>query len=228
MPQLRVCSSVMGTRPAPLATDSAVWCGDVAFRRRHDGGYTLAASAGSRFDIVPDALQYFSLFAPARRLNRGEVRLRFGAAFFRALATPKRWKPDAVTPFERTRVLDPAPDRALLARALRDARALLPQFAQLEMAESWAGMIDVMPDSLPVVSAIDGLDGFYLATGFSGHGFGMGPATGLLMAELITKGAARVDLAPFRFSRFLDGTPMEPFKPRSVIPGTWGRAHRTA
>ena len=60
-----------------------------------------------------------------------------------------------------------------------------------------------------VWSGVDDLEGYYIASGFSGHGFGMGAATGLLMSELVMDGGARVDLAPFRLSRFSDGSKLK-------------------
>ena len=55
--------------------------------------------------------------------------------------------------------------------------------------------------------------GLFIASGFSGHGFGIGPGAGRLTAELVTGAPPCVDPAPFRFSRFHDGTPMRPFTP---------------
>ena len=55
-----------------------------------------------------------------------------------------------------------------------------------------------------------GLEGLYLATGFSGHGFGLGPGAGKLMAELVTGERPSVDPSPFRHGRYFDGTPMRP------------------
>jgi len=52
---------------------------------------------------------------------------------------------------------------------------------------------------------VDGIPGFFLASGFSGHGFGIGPAAGELMADMILGRAPRVDVGPFRFSRFAAG-----------------------
>ena len=57
---------------------------------------------------------------------------------------------------------------------------------QAEIAQRWAGYIDVTPDAVPVISAIDYIPGFHIATGFSGHGFGIGPAAGRLMADIVT------------------------------------------
>ena len=74
-------------------------------------------------------------------------------------------------------------------------------------------MIETTPDELPVFCEAEAPKGYFLATGLSGHGFGMGPAAGLLLAELITKGKARVDLRPFRLERFFDGSDIRPYSP---------------
>ena len=80
--------------------------------------------------------------------------------------------------------------------------AAFPAFARMREAQRWGGLIDVTPDAVPVISPVDALPGFFLATGFSGHGFGIGPAAGRLMADLVTGDPAAVDPAPFRFDRF--------------------------
>ncbi len=69
-------------------------------------------------------------------------------------------------------------------------------------------MIDVTPDAVPVISEVDGIPGLVIATGFSGHGFGIGPAAGRLAAEIATGRPTIVDPTPFRYSRFTDGTPI--------------------
>ncbi|HLV98284.1 MAG TPA: FAD-dependent oxidoreductase [Ktedonobacterales bacterium] len=75
-----------------------------------------------------------------------------------------------------------------------------------------AGLYDMTPDAHPILDRAPGLDGLYLMLGFSGAGFKKGPAVGQCMAELITDGrASTVDLAPFRFSRFLDDTWKQPW-----------------
>ena len=71
-------------------------------------------------------------------------------------------------------------------------------------------MIDVMPDAIPVISAVDKLPGFFIATGFSGHGFGIGPGAGRLMADMVAGAPPVVDPAPFRLSRFTDGSNPRP------------------
>ena len=59
--------------------------------------------------------------------------------------------------------------------ALAKLAKAFPVFAKAEIAQRWAGMIDVTPDAIPVIDAIDAIPGFHVATGFSGHGFASAP-----------------------------------------------------
>ena len=59
-----------------------------------------------------------------------------------------------------------------------------------------------------MISPVDRLPGFFIASGFSGHGFGIGPGAGQLAAELATDQKPSVDATPFRASRFSDGSPI--------------------
>jgi glycine/D-amino acid oxidase-like deaminating enzyme len=79
-----------------------------------------------------------------------------------------------------------------------------PAVGEVRIARVWAGIIDTLPDLVPVLGATD-VPGFLLATGFSGHGFAMGPVVGRLMAELICDGRPSLDLSALRFSRFREG-----------------------
>ena len=205
LPQLKIKASVQRTGPAPLITQSAVGATRAAFRRRQDGGYTIARSGAVTFDVTPAAFRHFRAFLPALRQRWGDIRLRVGRPFVDELTTSVRWHADQPTPFERTRVLDPAPDHAVLDRVMRDAADLFPQLQGVRPVERWAGMIDVTPDEIPVLGPVDVLEGLFLATGFSGHGFGIGPAAGYLMAQLAQGQQPLVDLHPFRLRRFQEG-----------------------
>jgi len=70
----------------------------------------------------------------------------------------------------------------------------------------WAGPITLTPDFNPILGQIDEVEGFYVACGFSGHGFKLSPMVGRCMAELITGGrATSIDITPMRPSRYKDG-----------------------
>jgi glycine/D-amino acid oxidase-like deaminating enzyme len=215
LPQLKVLGSVLRTSPLDGPSDGAVGASDVAFRKRLDGGYTVARRNANVADIVPDSLRLLRDFAPGLRTSWHEVRLRLGRQFIRDWRVPRRWALDAPTPFERVRVLDPAPTTALLDEAWRTLTAAFPVFARARIVQRWAGLIDVTPDAVPVISAVAALPGFYLATGFSGHGFGIGPGAGRLMADLVTGDTPLVDPAPFAYGRFAGTRP----PPRAEIPG---------
>jgi glycine/D-amino acid oxidase-like deaminating enzyme len=205
LPQLKVKASVQRTAMAPLITEGAVGARRAAFGRRQDGGYTIARSGAVIFDITPAALRHFRAFLPALKEKWGEIKLRAGRAFVDELTISSSWKADKPTPFERTRILDPAPDEGLLDQVMKDAADLFPQLQDARPIERWAGMIDVTPDEIPVLGPIEALPGLFVATGFSGHGFGIGPAAGYLMAQLAVGERPLVDLQPFRFSRFAEG-----------------------
>ncbi len=210
VPQLRVQGTVARTAPAPRVLDGQAWSPQVAIRRRADGGYTVAHGGSTLHAVTPATFRFASKFLPAFRQGHGSLRLSFGRAFFEALATPRRWPLDAPSPFERVRMLDPPPEPRVLDQVREALRRWHPPLADAPFVETWGGMIEASPDILPVISAVDGLEGFHVATGFSGHGFGIGPGAGKLLADAVAGDARPETLKPFRLGRFFDGTPIRP------------------
>lgn len=208
LPLLKVRASVQRTTPAPLITESAVGHSTASIRRRADGGYTIARTGASRFDITPAAIRHFRAFWPAIKDQIGQLKIRFGRPFFQELTTSVHWQANDLTPFEKVRILDPEPDHSLLDEVMAGAQDLHPQLRHARPAARWAGMIDVMPDEIPVLGPIDGLDGLLIATGFSGHGFGFGPAAGHAIAALAQGQTPLFDLHDFRSGRFSE--PVQP------------------
>ncbi len=84
----------------------------------------------------------------------------------------------------------------------------LPRFPFLEQAEldrkaCWAGLYEITPDHIPILGRMPGVENFYNACGFSGHGVQHAPATGLILAEEILDGASHsFDISDFRYERF--------------------------
>jgi glycine/D-amino acid oxidase-like deaminating enzyme len=210
LPQLSVRASVLRTEPAAHVADNPVSAPSFGVRRRLDGGYTVGLRGHATFELVPDAFRHIRAFWRGYVQERENIKVKLSAAFFEALARPRHWPLDAISPFERMRVLDPAPDQAVLDLALANLKAAYPVLRDVKVAERWAGMIDITPDAIPVISPVEALPGFYLATGFSGHGFGIAPAAARLAADLITGDTPLVDPAPFRYSRMIDGTRLIP------------------
>ena len=205
-PQLKVINSVMRSVPFDAGFDTSTSGSGFAVRKRLDGGYTIAQQHLSVVDIVPDSFKLLATFWPALRHDPWTLRFRVGKTFVKEASFAKRWRLDQETPFERVRVLDPEPIDWVLDDAMRKLEKVFPAFKGLPIAERWAGAIDVTPDAVPVISEVDGHPGFFIASGFSGHGFGLGPGAGRLMADLVTGEAPLVDPSPFRYKRLIDGT----------------------
>jgi glycine/D-amino acid oxidase-like deaminating enzyme len=210
LPQLTVVNSVMRTAPIDTGLNRSCSGGGFTFRKRLDGGYTVTHQHLSVSDIVPDSFRLFGAFLPALRLDWQGLRLRLGKRFVDEVRLRRRWALDERSPFEEVRILDPAPVNDILDEAARRLKEYYPAFAPMRIAERWAGCIDAVPDAVPVISGVERLPGFYLCTGFSGHGFGLGPGAGKLMAEIVTGERPCVDPAPFRYARFFDGTNPRP------------------
>jgi glycine/D-amino acid oxidase-like deaminating enzyme len=209
LPQLKVMNSVLRTKPLEDGPQQAIWSNGFAVRKRQDGGYTIASGHENVFDIVPKSFRYALDFLPALRKEWRSLNFRIGGRFIDEARIPNRWQMDEASPFEYCRVLDPKPSKKLSDIALANLKRAFPVFEKAEIAQRWAGYIDVTPDAVPVISAIDNMRGFHIATGFSGHGFGIGPAAGRLMADIVLGRTPLVDPKSFRFSRFSDGSKIE-------------------
>jgi sarcosine oxidase subunit beta len=85
----------------------------------------------------------------------------------------------------------------------RTATGRLPALADAGIAHAWAGLYEMTPDAMPIIGPASELEGFFMITGFSGHGFQHSPAAGRILAELIVNGeASDTDTTPFSFGRF--------------------------
>lgn len=202
LPTLPLICSVLRSAPFDGPTEIAVGAPDFSFRKRLDGGFTITQRGRLDAPLTPDHLRIGMRYLPQLRAQRDAIKIGFGRAFWRDLATPRRWSNSQPSPFERERITDPLPNHDLNAEALRNLRAAWPVFEAARIAQSWAGTIDVTPDSDPVIAPVAQIPGLTLASGFSGHGFGTGPAAGHLAADLISGHAPIVDPTPYRLDRF--------------------------
>jgi len=114
---------------------------------------------------------------------------------------------------------DSVPDNAGaedLAPQVQRASHRVPALADAGIARGVTGVYDMTPDARPLLGALPGLDGLVIAAGFSGMGFKIAPAVGESLAGLIAgTPPGSVDLAPFRPSRFDEGSPIQPPHPYS-------------
>lgn len=91
---------------------------------------------------------------------------------------------------------------------------LLPPLKNIRVVRQWAGLYNMTPDATPILGPVEEVPGFYLAVGFSGHGFMLAPAVGVLVAESILGQESELPLAPMSLDRFAQG---KLFKEPSVV-----------
>jgi glycine/D-amino acid oxidase-like deaminating enzyme len=210
VPQLKVRGTVARTAPGDNVLAGNLFDESLGIRRREDGGYTVAHGAILQHPITPSTFRWSFKYIPALLQELKVLRPTFGKEFFEELSMPRRWSLDDITPFEKTRVLDPEPSQRVLKGIRRNIDRMFPQLADTPIVESWAGMVETSPDVVPMIDAIDTIPGFHIATGFSGHGFGLGPGAGTAIAGMLTGEESGIDIKPLRLSRFFDGSPIKP------------------
>lgn len=199
---LPLVAAVLRTEPFEGPADCAVGASNFSFRKRHDGGYTITQRGALFAPLTLDHLLIGMDYLPVLMAEWKNLRVSFGKEFFADLGLPRRWKADGTSPFEKVRTMSPAVNHALNEEAMRNLVEAWPVFAKAKIAQEWGGMIDVTPDSLPVIGGVKHFPNLTLATGFSGHGFGTGPAAGHLVADMLMGNTPLLDPTPYRLERF--------------------------
>lgn len=206
MPLAGIRSTSFFTAPAPEVTQGGVSTPGLTIRRRLDGGYTIGISGQGMLELTPQGLLHARPFWPTFRKRHRQLTIGIGKSFFEGPEALLRWSNDSVSPFERMRTYDPPAQEKLIAFALKRIPEIYPQLAGVKIMHKYGGLIDFTPDWVAVISGIDKLPGLYVSGGFSGHGFGLGPAAGRLAADLIAGDAPIVDPTPYRYGRLVDGS----------------------
>jgi glycine/D-amino acid oxidase-like deaminating enzyme len=204
--QASVKSTAFYTKPAEAVTEGGIFMQDVTLRRRLDGGYTIGLSGQGQLQVTPLGLLQAKAFWRTFQIRRKGLTYSIGKSFLDGPESLTKWRADSVSPFERIRILDPAPDQHLLAKGVNKVQEIYPALKGITVAQSWGGIVDSTPDAIPVISPVQSRPGLFIASGFSGHGFGIGPGAGQLAADLIRGDTPSVDPKPFRYERMIDGT----------------------
>ena len=210
LPQLKVRGTVVRTAPAAKMLDGNVFDERLGIRRRQDGGYTVAHGTILDHSITPSTIRYAFKFLPALRQEHKGLHLSLGREFIDEWRTPKQWPLDAASPFEQTRVLNPEPNPRAVKGIRENLDIVFPGLRDTDIVETWAGMVETSPDVVPIIEETDSIPGLHIATGFSGHGFGIGPGAGKAIAGMLTGNDSGIDLGEFRLGRFFDGSPIRP------------------
>jgi len=201
-PQATIRQTALSIAPRDHEMPAALHTPDVSMTRRSDGSYTVAISGRGRVDLTPQLLSFAPQFLPMfqrrwRNLAPGGFEgLRAGHESW------KRWRLDEPTPMERMRILDPSADPAAVKLTYKRAVDLIPLLKGSTVTAAWAGYVDSTPDGVPGIGEMASLPGLVLAAGFSGHGFGIGPGAGHLIADIVSGVTPIVDPKPYHPDRF--------------------------
>ncbi len=211
LPQVSIHSTVFLTQPAPEVVKGGICTPDITLNRRGHGGYLVAANNRGRIELTPAGLWNARAFWPTLLARWGSVSFGVGRSFLRGPdAWRGKWSFDRPTLFEAEdmRTLDPAPTAGVEEAALAELARSWPSLKGTQAMATWAAWIDSTPDAVPVIGPIDAIPGLFVSTGFSGHGFGIGPGAGRLAADLILGTTPIVAPEEFRLNRLVDGSPI--------------------
>jgi glycine/D-amino acid oxidase-like deaminating enzyme len=208
IPQLSVRASVAQTTPLP-----ELWQGNTAdekigFRRRLDGGYSLALPDFIELFLGNNTLKNARTWLPVGKKYWNDLKFRMPVPsdYPDSSTAHQNWQADQQSPFEKMRVLNPTPPQKAIEMMQQRFGERFPIMKEVPILNSWAGMIDAMPDLVPIVDYVPQIKGLILATGMSGHGFGIAPAFGKIITELLQEKPPSYNINRFRFNRFNDGS----------------------
>ncbi|MCH7874556.1 MAG: FAD-binding oxidoreductase [Gemmatimonadetes bacterium] len=177
-------------------------------------GARVAAMAGIEAPIHSCRAQVAVFRRPDEYAADHPVVLDFpNAAYYRA-ETGNLTIAGLIDPAEAKAVVDPDDyDETIDADFIElvGARFLsrFPMMASTESRGGFAGLYAITPDWHPIIDEVPEGSGHYLCTGFSGHGFKLGPAVGRMVADMVTEAAScEFDPRPFRLSRYAENDPV--------------------
>ncbi|MDZ7728687.1 MAG: FAD-binding oxidoreductase [Dehalococcoidia bacterium] len=207
LPQRPIRNTVVATTPTQPVTRLVVWADGVSLRQDDTNRWILSGGGRSDHDLGVDTARFFRSFAgglwDARR--RGDAAINFTRDTFYDGATILPRTPGYRHPWKVVRNREPEPNLRNAWETFQNFRHTLPDIGPIGIERTWSGYIDYTPDAVPVLDAPGDPDGLVIASGFSGHGFAMGPMGGRLAAELAQGRTPSLDLHPFRLARFAEG-----------------------
>jgi len=202
LPQIRVIGSVLSTTPLDAGITAAVNTRDFTIRKRADGGYTISRFGASEHELTLDSMKQMRYFLPAWWRSDFPIKLRLNKQLWCDAKIPRKFALTKPSPFEQHRQLQATVNEKFMQQTYQILTQTFPQFAQADIHKTWAGFMDVTPDSLPIIAPIKSLQGFYIATGFSGHGFGIAPAVGELLSQIMRQATNFTEGKSFSLERF--------------------------
>jgi glycine/D-amino acid oxidase-like deaminating enzyme len=197
LPVLVLRSTLMRTQSLPPIGSACVMTPHGALRQSSDGSLVVAAGVRADLDLTLEAVRFLPWFFGSREQARGRLAVH-PTFLIRELSAALGRRRGAVHAGPWPAVAAPNREKASTTAAAMSGLLAAP----LRPVQLWAGYVDVTPDALPMIGPVPEVSGLHVASGFSGHGFGVGPGAGKLAAQLILGQAPIVDPRPFSPERF--------------------------
>ena len=210
LPYRVVRATVTETTPTDPISPVGFWSPDLSFRQRPNGSFYVASAARADYDVDLESFRDIRIFWPNFLKNRQHFKINVGKELVQDILRSMPWSPTKKHPFAHTVGVEPEPNQDKVATTMQRFRQLFPSLESVGVKRVWAGRIDATADAVPVMGEVNNPKGFIFATGFSGHGFAMGPIVGRVTSELILEGKPSIDLYPLRHSRFKEGDMDQP------------------
>lgn len=96
-------------------------------------------------------------------------------------------------------------DYEAMAITAENSLRRVPVMERAQIIRGWAGLYEISPDHHAILGEVPSLPGFFLANGFSGHGFQHSPAVGKVLAELLLQESPSIDISALSLERFVKG-----------------------
>ena len=210
LPQQTTRGTVIRTTPVPDISAAGTLAAGLAFRQRADGSMNIADEFMTDIDLTLGRFKYARDFMPGLFDNWATFKFHFNKRFFDDLVDRMPGSEASKQPMIGRRTNQAKPYDVRIKNAMGNLQKVLPQIKKVGIADTWAGDIDVTPDAVPVIDQFDNPKHFFVASGFSGHGFAMGPVVGKVLADWITTGQPSITLKGMELARFEDGTRRKP------------------
>ena len=210
LPQQTTRGTVIRTTPVPDISAAGTLAAGLAFRQRTDGSMNIADEFMTDIDLTLGRFKFARDFAPGLFDNWATFKFHLNKRFFDDLVDRMPGSDASKQPTIGRRTNQAEPYKVRVSNAMANLQKVFPQIKQVGIVDTWAGDIDVTPDAVPVIDQFDNPKHFFVATGFSGHGFAMGPVVGRVLADWITTGQPSITLAGMELSRFEDGSVRRP------------------
>jgi glycine/D-amino acid oxidase-like deaminating enzyme len=163
----------------------------------------MALGIEGEHHLMVDSLRFLPAFLPAYLHNKSKIKFKLGHVLIDDLL-------GRFDDYSHHRALDPPSSRKEIEQAIGYMQSEYEGMDSMTVERTWAGYIDCTPDMLPVIDRLDRPQGLVLATGLSGHGFGLGPIVGRLVSEITVDAKSPIDFSSLRFKRFKEGINRKP------------------